>query len=369
MATELRLESPVTADPSAAPAAPAPKPNRRPLYIIGAVALAAAVWGGVKYLHGLSHVETDNAQVEGHITPIAPKVSGFVAEVRVDDNQTVKAGDTLLVLDDRDYRVRLAQATADLAAARAQAGSNSRAGQAQAQYEGSRASAASAAAAVVASEANLRKAAADLQRLKGLAAQQIVSAQQLDAAQAAFDAATANLEALRRQQSAAENNVQAAQAALSVADARLAAAQAAVDNARLQLGYTRITSPVDGVVAKRSVEVGELVQAGQEVMSVVPLGDIWVTANLKETELQDVTPGDKAEFTVDAYPGHKFHGHVESISPATGASFALIPPDNATGNFTKVVQRVPVKILVDDPVDPAHPLRPGMSVVVSITTK
>jgi membrane fusion protein (multidrug efflux system) len=205
--------------------------------------------------------------------------------------------------------------------------------------------------------------------MKTLAAQQIVAASQLDAAQASFDAAKANLDAARRNENAAENNVLGAQASLAGADARLAAAQAAVDNARLQLGYTRIVSPIDGVVAKRNVEVGALVSPGQQLMAVVPVSGVWVTANLKETELNGVDAGDAAEVTVDAYPGKIFAGVVESVSPATGAKFALIPPDNATGNFTKVVQRVPVRIRLIDSVLATTPLRPGMSVVAEITKR
>src|SRR6266702_159298 len=144
--------------------------------------------------------------------------------------------------------------------------------------------------------------------------------------------------------------------------------RAARDQAALNLSYTRIAAPASGVVSKKTVELGQLVQAGQPLMSVVPLEDVWLTANLKETQVQDVKPGEPVDFTVDAYPGIHFRGHVESLSPATGARFSLLPPDNATGNFTKVVQRVPVRIRPDKP-DPAHPLRPGMSVVVTIQTR
>jgi len=149
---------------------------------------------------------------------------------------------------------------------------------------------------------------------------------------------------------------------------RVAAARATRDQAALQLSYTRITAPANGVVSKKAVELGQLVQPGQPLMTVVPLEDVWVTANLKETETADVTPGDSADITVDAYQGVHFRGHVESLSPATGAKFSLLPPDNATGNFTKVVQRIPVRIHLDSPVDPAHMLRPGMSVVATIKT-
>ena len=160
-----------------------------------------------------------------------------------------------------------------------------------------------------------------------------------------------------------------AQAALTGADARLAAAQAAADNARLQLSYTTLVAPIDGIIAKRNVEVGGVVQPGMLLMAVVPLQDVWVTANLKETELAGVDSGDVVAVKVDAYGGRVFHGIVESVSPATGAKFALIPPDNATGNFTKVVQRVPVRIRLTDPIDAKAPLRPGMSVVAEITKR
>ncbi|HEY6807439.1 MAG TPA: HlyD family secretion protein [Gemmatimonadales bacterium] len=161
----------------------------------------------------------------------------------------------------------------------------------------------------------------------------------------------------------------AAQAALAGADAHVAAARAARDQAALQLSYARITAPTAGVVSRKTVEVGQLVQAGQPLMAVVPLDDIWVTANLKETETSDVSPGDPVDITVDAYPGRHVRGHVESLAPATGAKFSLLPPDNATGNFTKVVQRIPVRIRLDGANDAAHPLRPGMSVVATIQTK
>jgi membrane fusion protein (multidrug efflux system) len=250
-------------------------------------------------------------------------------------------GDTLAVLDDRDFRSRLAQTEADYAAALAGVSSNTRVGQAE--------------AAIRQAEANAGKAHADLDRLLPLAEQEIVSRQQLDGAQAAAATADAQLAA--------------AQAALAAADARVASARAARDQAALQLSYTRITAPRSGVVSKKTVEVGQLVQPGQPLLSVVPLDDIWVTANLKETEVEDVNPGDPADITVDAYPGVHVAGHVESLSPATGAKFSLLPPDNATGNFTKVVQRIPVRIRLDRPNDLERPLRPGMSVVATITTK
>ncbi|MBA3658286.1 MAG: HlyD family secretion protein [Gemmatimonadales bacterium] len=201
-----------------------------------------------------------------------------------------------------------------------------------------------------------------------LAGEKIIAAQQLDAAQAAYDAAAANLQASRKQAAAAGSEVSASGAAVRGADARLASAQAAVENARLQLSYAHITAPTAGVIPKRSAEPGALVQVGQQVLSMVPEREVWVTANLKETQLARVTVGDSVEFSVDAYDGRSFRGRVVSLSPATGARFALLPPHNATGNFTKVVQRVPVRIAVASPGDRLHPLRPGMSVDVTIDT-
>lgn len=344
------------------------KRRRIPFFIAGILVVALLGWAVHRYLYSRHHVSTDNAQVDSHITLIAPRIGAFVSRILVDDNQHVRAGDTLVVLDDRDLKVRLEQAEADLRAAEAAVGTRGRSGEAKAQFQASQAQAASVQASVTKAEADYKKAAADLERYRGLAAQKIISAQQLDAAEAAYEAAAANLEAARRQASAAGSQVSASGAAVRSADARLAAAESAVDNARLQLSYAYITAPTSGVIAKRNAETGALVQIGQSLMSIVPDKEVWVTANLKETQLTNVRVGDPAEFTVDAYPGRKFHGRVESLSPATGARFALLPPDNATGNFTKVVQRVPVKIAVDQAADTMVPLRPGMSVDVTIET-
>jgi len=345
MATTIERETaPASPGARASRPAPAAKPgsSRRTIFIImGVVLLGLAGVGVRRWIYSFTHVSTDNAQVDGHIVPILPKVGGYVLEVRTDENRSVKAGDTLVVLDDRDYQARLAQAEADLAVALAGVSNRARVGQAEAQ--------------VAQMQANAGKAHADLERIKPLAEQEIMPKQALDAAEAAARAADAALAA--------------AQAALLGADARVAAARAARDQAALNLSYTRITAPAEGVVSKKTVELGQLVQPGQPLMSLVPLSDVWVTANLKETQTANVTPGDPVDFTVDAYGGRHFSGHVESLAPATGARFSLLPPDNATGNFTKVVQRLPVRIRLDGKNDPARPLRPGMSVAVTITTK
>ena len=343
MATTMEREA-APAPARVARATPEAKPggSKRAVFIIMGVVLLGLVAVGVRrWIYGFSHVSTDNAQVDGHIIPILPKVGGYVVDVRTDENRQVKAGDTLVVLDDRDYKARLAQAEADLAVALAGVSNRARVGQAEAQ--------------VAQAQANAEKAHADLDRIKPLAEKDIMPKQALDAAEAAARAADAALAA--------------AQAALLGADARVAAARAARDQAALNLSYTRITAPSEGVVSKKSVELGQLVQPGQPLMSEVPLSDVWVTANLKETQTANVTPGDPVDFTVDAYPGRHIKGHVESLAPATGAKFSLLPPDNATGNFTKVVQRIPVRIRPDAQNDSTHPLRPGMSVVVTITTK
>ncbi|HEX9603723.1 MAG TPA: HlyD family secretion protein, partial [Myxococcales bacterium] len=266
MATTIERETTPAATRPARPA-PVAKPggNRRTIFIImGVVLLGLAAVGVRRWIYSLSHVSTDNAQVDGHIIPILPKVGGYVVEVRTDENRQVKAGDTLVVLDDRDYQARLAQAEADLAVALAGVSNRARVGQAEAQ--------------VAQMQANAEKAHADLERIKPLAEKDIVPKQALDAAEAGARAADAALAA--------------AQAALLGADARVAAARAARDQAALNLSYTRITAPSEGVVSKKSVEIGQLVQPGQPLMSEVPLSDVWVTANLKETQTANVTPGD-----------------------------------------------------------------------------
>jgi membrane fusion protein (multidrug efflux system) len=349
MATTVERQSVSTAGtpaggarPSAPEVTPAPGGRRRIAFIVIGVALLGLIGTGVRrWIFNLSHVSSDNAQVDGHVIPVLPKVGGFVAEVRAQENQQVQAGALLVTIDDRDFRSRLAQTEADLSAALATVSSKTRVGQAE--------------ATVTQMQSNAEKAHADLDRLQPLAAQGIVSPQALDAAEATVRSADAALAA--------------SQAALAGADAHVASARASRDQAALQLSYAHITAPTSGVVSRKTVEVGQLVQAGQPLMAVVPLDDIWVTANLKETEVADVKAGDPVDVTVDAYPGKHFACRVESISPATGAKFSMLPPDNATGNFTKVVQRVPVRVACRQNADQSQLLRPGMSVVATIQTK
>ena len=340
-----------------------------PLVVLGVLVVSGAAFAWRRIDFNRHYVTTDNAQIDGHISAVAPRVSAFVARVLVDDNQRVKAGDTLVVLDDRDFQVRVDQAEAELASVVASLGNRGTVGQARAARATSEATAGGAAANVDMARGTLRKAEADLARYRGLAAQKIVSALQFDQAQWVVDNAQATLAAAERQATAAVSQTDFASAGIKVAEARLAAAWATVASARLQLGYTVILAHDDGVVAKRAVEPGVLVAVGQGLMSIVPEEDVWVTANLKETQLSLVAIGNPVEFTVDAYPGRGFTGTVSSLSPATGARFSLLPPDNATGNFTKVVQRLPVRIAITGNQERGHPLRPGMSVDVTIAVR
>lgn len=356
-----------------APPAPAGADSgarKRKTRLILLLALSAiAGWLAYRWWYGLSHVSTDNAQVEGHIVPVLPKVGGYVAEVAAIDNQPVKSGAMLVRIDERDYKARLAQAEADLEVAIASAGKEGATGQAGAQLAAARASAAAARAAVDQALANADRAQKDLERVRQLIEKKMVSPQQLDSAEAAARAAEAQVRSSREAANSAAQQVGAFSAALRGASAKVDYARAARDFAANQFADTRIPAPVSGIVSNKNVEPGQLVQAGQPLMSVVPLDDIWVAANLKETDVRNVRPGDAVDIEADAYPGMHFEGTVESLSPASGARYSLLPPDNATGNFTKVVQRIPVRIRLSKPNDPAHLLRPGMSCFVTISTR
>ncbi len=400
--------------------------RRRIIILIVAVVVVIGLIVGIPYLvYASRHVSTDDAQVTGDITTISPKVKGQVKAVYVQDDQIVRKGDKLVVLDDRDLRAAADQA----AAAYAQAQASERAAQigvpqqaamtaaqtaqatagvgqaqsglqtAQAKYASAQAAVSAARSQLEAAQANLTKAAQDESRARELVAQGAIAQAQWDAAKAAYDAARATRDAaaqgVRQAQDAltqaqagiaqaqdqiAAGGAQLAQAQTGVqtteirsaqaatSSAQVKAAKATLDLARLQVSYATILAPIDGVVSKKSVNVGDLVAAGQPLMAVASTTSIWVTANLKETQIGNVRVGQPVDIKVDAYPRAKFTGKVESIASATGATFALIPPDNASGNFTKVVQRVPVRIAVtqDAASDPA--LRQGLSVEVTIDT-
>src|SRR5438552_9430806 len=373
MATAIETE-PVTSPPSRngkSTASETEKTSSRKKFVLPIAIVAGLLvllWVFQKVSYGRSHQSTDNAQVDGHIVPVLAKVGGFVKTVSVNENDHVNAGQVLVQLDDADYVVRLQQAQADLAAAEATAGGGGFSGQAQAQVQSAAGQRAALDAQIGAARANANKADADLARARELVAKQIISKQQLDAAQASADVATANLLAAQRQAAAAGGTVNTAEAGVRVANARTLAARAAAANAQLQLDYTRITAPASGEVSRKQVEVGQLVAPGQPLLSIVADTGVWVTANFKETQLAKIRPGQPVEFEIDAYGGCIGEGKVESVSGATGAKFALLPPDNATGNFTKVVRRVPVRIRVTKPCAGNHPLRPGLSANVHINT-
>jgi membrane fusion protein, multidrug efflux system len=406
---------------------PAPRklasPWTRRALLLGAVAVALVV---TLVIHYQGRVTTDDAQVDGHIVPISSKVYGNVTEVLVDDNQQVKAGQVLVRIDPRDYQVKVDQAKAALALAESQArgaqvgvpmthgvvesGSSAADAQlaaARAEYEKAEqayemaagSDLAYARAQVEEQEAKNERAQADLQRMNSLVAKAEISQQEFDAFQATARAEASVLKARQHRLASAEKNIEVSRSAMlsakakvdqansaveqahanlkqvtiraadaSSAEAAVAQARANLEAAQLQLDYTTIVAPVGGVVTRKSVETGQVIQPGQGLMVLIPLQDIWVTANFKETELANVHRGQKAEVYVDMY-GKTLDGHVDSIAGATGARLSMLPPENATGNYVKVVQRIPVKIVLD-PIPPEKAiLRPGMNVDATIFIK
>jgi membrane fusion protein, multidrug efflux system len=406
---------------------PAPKglanPRTRFLLFGGGLVLLVALIS--LFLYYRNRESTDDAQVDGHITQISSKVYGRVAEVLVNDNQQVKAGQTLVRLDPRDLQAAVDQAKAQLALAETDAQSagvdvprtqlNTQSGtssadaqlayaqadlmRAQSTYDQARSSdLAYAQANIEKSKANAQLGQADLERYRPLMEKGEISKQQFDAAQANADATASALKADQEKLAQAQRGVEIAKAQLDAAKARVdqaragivsakadtkqvvmrqadaqgkiakvEQARAALEAAQLNLEYTTVVAPVDGVVTHKQVEIGQIVQQGQGLMVIVPLQDVWVTANFKETQLRSMKAGQKAEVKVDTY-GQTFSGHVDSIAGATGAVLSLLPPENATGNYVKVVQRVPVKIVLD-PIPPDKAiLRPGMNVVATAFT-
>jgi len=331
----------------------------------GAVALVAAAvyYGHAYWTVGRFLESTDDAYLQADYTTIAPKVSGYIADVRVEDNQPVKAGEVLARIDDRDFKTALAQANADVDAAQAAIGN------ARAQIEQQGLTIDQARSAIDMDQAALRFAQQDQQRYAELARTGAGSIERSQRTQSDLQQRQA---ALRRDQAAlgaAQQQVTVLQSQLAQAQATLEHANAVARQAELNLGYTTITAPLDGTVGARSLRVGQYVQAGTQLMAVVPLQAVYVVGNYKETQLTHVRAGQPATLTVDTFPGARIHGRVDSLAPASGLEFALLPPDNATGNFTKIVQRIPVKITVDADDPLLGRLRPGMSVEASIDTK
>ena len=346
-----------------------PKRNLLP-YILGALVIAGGIWTFRTLTYARAHESTDNAMIDGHVLPVLAKVGGFVTAVGVRENDRVATNAVLVTIDAREYAVRLAQAEADLAAARAASGGRGNgAGQAQAMVASAAAQTAVQNANIDAARAQVVKADADLARYAELAAKNIVSQQSLDAAKAQAAAMRAQMVAMQRQEAAAGANVSGMEAGVRLAQARLGAATAIRDNAALQLSFTRIPAQASGMIAKKQVEIGQLVQPGQLLMNIASDTGLFVTANFKETQLARLRVGQRVELEVDAYDGALIEGRVESISAATGARFTLLPPDNASGNFTKVVQRIPVRIRITKGLDAERPLRIGLSVIAHVDTK
>ncbi len=347
----------------------APKAEHHPLrklLLVGASVLAlagAGHFGWDYWTVGRFQVSTDDAYVKADSTTIAPKVSGYIASVLVGDNEPVKAGEVLAKIDDRDFRVALNQANADLEAAKAAVSTKLAAITAQQSVIDA------AQATIAVDQATLTFAEQDDKRYTQLASNGYGSVQN---AQQAASRLAAGRAAVARDNATLAN----AKKQLDVLKSELTQAQATVlrdealrSQAELNLSYTTVTSAVDGVVGNRTLRVGQYVQAGTQLMAVVPLSAAYIVANYKETQLADVHPGQAVSIAVDTYPGVTFNGHVDSIAPASGQEFALLPPDNATGNFTKVVQRIPVKIVLDPTSGFAGELRPGMSVYPTIETR
>lgn len=354
--------------------------KRNPVFIIIlAVLLIGGTWFGIyKYQHGLKHEETDDAQVSADISPVIPRISGYVNDVRVNDNQWVKKGDTLLVLDNRDYQIKVEQAEAALATSRA--GLNS----ARASTSAAKANVGSVRSAIntidaqiEAAKITLWRATKDFDRYANLIKDHSITQQQFEQAQAAKESAEKQVVILQgqKQQASQQTNAVAVQSdataqQIETAGTNIRQWEVDVEAAKLNLSYTVVTAPEDGLVSKVNVQAGQFVQAGQALFSIVHSDKVWVVANFKETQLNKMVEGQKVIIHADIFPGHDFEAKVASFSPATGSTFALLPPDNASGNFVKVVQRLPVRIEFDNKSDSlVKKLRPGMNVMVDVHLK
>jgi membrane fusion protein (multidrug efflux system) len=355
----------------------AQKPKRSKVFLIILIALVVAgSWFGItKWHHAQLHAETDDAQIAANISPIIPRISGFVKEVRISDNQSVKKGDTLLILDDRDQRIKLEQAEA------AQATSQSNLQSAKATSAAAQSNIGTSEYAALAIDGQIEKAKVsvwqstqEFDRYANLIKDHSVTQQQYEDKLAAKESAEKQLQILqqqRKQANSATNAVsiqsQATSSQISIAASTIKQRQVDVDDAKLNLSYTVLTAPAGGLVSKVNVQVGQYLTAGQSTFSIVLDQSLWVVANYKETQYSKIRIGQPVVVEVDAIPGHKFDGIVSSFSPATGATFALLPPDNASGNFVKVVQRLPVKIEFTNKEDSLlNRLKAGMNVNVDV---
>jgi membrane fusion protein (multidrug efflux system) len=352
-ATEPQTPDGTTPAESAPGSKPASNKKTRALVILLAIIIVGGWFGLNMFITSKTHIETDNAFVEARIVSISSKVSGTVARVLVSDNQFVKRGDLLLEIDGRDYQLRMAQAAAGVGMAENETGGE------QMKAEGAR-------AALQSARARFDQSVVDLHRAEQLYSRDVIPKEQLDRLTTARKVSEAQLkeaeEVFKRFQAEAGLAIKAGN------KARILQRKAQLDEAELQLSYTKIYAPRDGYITRKSIESGVNIQAGQPLMALVPLQEAWITANYKERQITWMKPGQKVEFSVDAYPGRTFNGTVDSIMAGTGAAFSLLPPENATGNYVKVVQRVPVKISIDKNSDPERLLRVGMSVIPVVLT-
>ena len=351
--------------------------RRPPVIVVGTAVLFALLFFGLGYLaEALTHEATDDAFLDSTIVSIAPKVSGQVKNVAVRSNQRVKAGDLLLEIDPRDLAVQLDQKRAAVDSARANVAlSKAVVELSRTQVATAEATAKQSAAEAGAAQATADKAKADLKRAEELIQNRTISPQEFDSAKAAATATEANLKAAQEKAASnrakvaeAQAQVEAAQKALERGEAQARQTEPDAQAAELNLSYARVTAPADGYVTKKAVESGNYVQVGQRLMAIV-LTDIYVTANFKETQVEHIRPGQPVRITVDSAGDRAFKGHVDSIMAGSGAAFSLLPPENAVGNYVKVVQRIPIKILFDEPINVGHALGPGMSVVPSVHVK
>lgn len=326
-------------------------------------AVAATGYGAWWFMVGRYHQSTDNAYVEAEIVHIAPKVEGYVAEVAVEDNQPVKRGDLLLRLDDGDYRAKLAEAEALLASRIAMAHTL------EESLKGQQLSVQEAQAGLESARADAVRAGKDRKRYAELAESKWVSTQKLELAVAADAQAQAGVAEKRAKLGASVQQMSVLRAQAEAIGGNIRQAEAQVEEARLALSYTEVRAPRDGVIGNRAARVGQYVRPGSTLMALVPVKDVYVVANFKETQLTRVAVGQPVTLEVDAFPDAGIRGRVQSIAPASGSRFSLLPPENATGNFTKIVQRLPVKIVLEKPLPQGVRLAPGMSVVATIDTR
>jgi membrane fusion protein (multidrug efflux system) len=321
-----------------------------------------------------THISTDDAFVDGRVHIIASKIPGTVKVLHVEDNQFVKKGDLLLEIDPIDYEVKVKEARAALETERAKLSEiRDKVETTKKQLIGMFASLEEAKANLDLQEANLRQAEVDFKRTELLFKKEVIARDSYDKSKTSYDVAVAQVKAAKERMKQLEASLETQKAVIKQTETSLIPQQAqiqqkdaALKGSELNKSYTKVYSPTEGYIAKKSVEVGNQIQPGQSLMAVVPLNDIWITANYKETQLERVKAGQKVKIKVDTYPGRVFDGKVESVQAGTGAVFSLFPPENATGNYVKIVQRVPVKIVLDQNTDPAHTLRIGMSVVPTI---